>query len=74
MRKILVGFSMLIFLTSCQYVDSTIDTLKDNVKNSIYMPNVLPSVNMKSNTGEKQVKDSVSHFTLSSFFATKFDL
>lgn len=72
MRKILVGFSMLICFTSCQYVNSTINTLKENVKSSITMPNVLPSVNLKGSNEEKQASDSVSHFTLSSFFAEKF--
>lgn len=74
MRKILVGFGIISSLASCQYVDSGVETLKNNVKNSLELPNLIPCVNLKERKDDKAKTDSVKHFTISSFFKEKFDL
>ncbi|WP_447642345.1 MULTISPECIES: hypothetical protein [Chitinophagaceae] len=75
MRKIFTIVIVLVGFSSCQYVDSTVETLKDNVKSSLEVSHFIPSVNLKTgNDVEKEKKDSVNHFTLSNFFAQKFGL
>ncbi len=74
MRKIFVGFSILVCFSSCQYVNSAVETLKSSLKSSLEVRNILPSVSLGQNDGSKKEKDSVNHFTLSHFFAEKFYL
>jgi|GEM_PF-4825625 len=74
MRKILVGMAIASSLASCQYVGQTIDAVKTNVKNSLGMPNLFPSVDLKQNIEDKKQNDLTHPFSLSGFFKQKFDL
>ncbi|MFT4204452.1 MAG: hypothetical protein QM610_11150 [Chitinophagaceae bacterium] len=74
MRKTGIGCLVLFCFSSCQYVNNTLETLKNNVKNSVEMPNILPSIYLKPNNEDGTAKDSTRHLTLSSFFSEKFDL
>lgn len=75
MRKMLLGIFFMIGMTSCQYVNDTVETLKSNVRNSLEVSNLLPSLDLKqSNEDNKAKKDSVNPFTLGNFFRGKFDL
>lgn len=74
MRKLLLGLFVVIGFASCQYVNNTVDVLKNNVKSSLAIPNILPSVNLKQNKEDKVANDSTGHFTLSNFIKQKFDL
>ncbi|PZP42358.1 MAG: hypothetical protein DI598_17020 [Pseudopedobacter saltans] len=74
MRKILLSILVVVSFASCQYVDNTVETLKNNVRTSMEIPNVFPSLNLKEKKENNASNDSTVHFTLSNFIKEKFDL
>lgn len=59
---------------SCNYVESAVDTVKNNVKSSLTIPALIPTISLKNSDNVVKDSSSENHVTLSDFFKQKFSL